>query len=85
VAEWSPVTEVADLTLLDEREIVAGFQLGVSGEPEPGSWASRALWHGWRNGRVAAGLAESDPAQDVLSYRWRQLLAYSDDHGVPLH
>lgn len=84
MAEWAPVTEVAEVWWLDGSEIVAGFQHGAAGNPEPGSWASRSFWHGWRNGRVSAGLAPSDSTQDALLYRWLVLTGYSEDSGMPV-
>jgi hypothetical protein len=85
VAEWSPVTELSDVWGLDESEIVAGFHRGVAGEPEPGSWASRAFWHGWRNGRMAAGLVPPEPEQELLAYRWSALTGYVEGRGMPVH
>ena len=85
MAEWAPVTELADVCQLEDADVAAGFQHGAAGHPEPGSWASRAFWHGWRNGRMAVGLAPPDGAQDVLVYRWRAFTGYHDDLGSPVH
>ncbi len=42
---------------------------GYNGEPEPlASFFSRAYVHGWRLGRVSAGLAEPDAAIRQINY-----------------
>ena len=69
--EFQPVSDVADACLLDEHEVSLGYRCGLANTPAPGSWASRAFWHGWRNGRVDGGHTEPDATQDLLSYRWQ--------------
>jgi hypothetical protein len=78
VAEFLPVTDLADAFSLVDDEVALGYQLGASGFASLGSWASRAVWHGWRNGRVGAGLAEPDAAQVVLAHRWQLGFGCSD-------
>ena len=66
MSEFVPVTTVAEFRKLDDGEILEGYFDGFHGAPEPGSDRSRAFWHGWRNGRVDAGLAEPDEAYHKL-------------------
>lgn len=73
-----PVTTVEDLNSLDGKEVVEGYLDAFDGWP-CGENRSRAYWHGWRNGRLDAGLAEKDSAQAELAFnsahqRWRQSL-----------
>ena len=71
MAEFVPVMSVADFRQLDDGEILEGYFDGFHGCPPPGSDRSRSFWHGWRNGRVDAGLAEPDLAQRVLEQEFR--------------
>jgi hypothetical protein len=64
----TPVTTLADLDALDDREIVAGYWSGYAGDPEPGNNHSRAYWHGWRNGAADGKHREIDEAQRVLAH-----------------
>ncbi len=66
MAEFAPVETIADFRQLDDGDTLEGYFDGFHGSPEPGSDRSRAFWHGWRNGRVDAGLAEPDHAQLAL-------------------
>lgn len=66
MTEFTPVATVSEYRLLDEGDVLSGYLDGVSACPEPGSDRSRAYWHGWRNGRVDAGLARPDTAQMLL-------------------
>ncbi|MCQ8242278.1 hypothetical protein [Rhizosaccharibacter radicis] len=61
--EFTPVETVADFHTLDEADLLEGYLDGFHGSPAPGSDRSRGYWHGWREGRVAAGLAEAGPDQ----------------------
>lgn len=76
MAEFAPVQTVADFRRLDDGEILEGYFDGFHGCPAPGSDRSRSFWHGWRNGRVDAGLAEPDLAHRALEHAF-QLLATS--------
>ena len=75
MAEFSPIRTVADFRQLDDGEILEGYFDGFHGGPAPGSDRSRSFWHGWRNGRVDAGLAEPDIAQRLLAQNFRLLTA----------
>jgi hypothetical protein len=63
MAEFAPVETIADFRQLDDGEALEGYFDGFHGSPEPGSDRSRSFWHGWRDGRVDAGLTEPDCAQ----------------------
>ncbi|CUJ53288.1 Uncharacterised protein [Achromobacter xylosoxidans] len=67
MSEFQPVRTKADLELLDDGEMVAGYISGLNGNEEPGSDKSRSFWHGWRNGRSDRGLAPVDDAQMQLA------------------
>jgi hypothetical protein len=71
MTEFAPVETIADFRQLDDGETLEGYFDGFHGSPEPGSDRSRAFWHGWRNGRVDAGLAEPDRAQHALELEFR--------------
>jgi hypothetical protein len=66
MAEFAPVETIEDFRQLDDGEILEGYFDGFHGGSPPGSSRSRAFWHGWRNGRVDAGLAKPDFAQRAL-------------------
>jgi hypothetical protein len=66
MSEFIPVRTIADFRTLDESDVMEGYLDGFHDGPAPGSDRSRAYWHGWRNGRVDAGLAEPDSAQLAL-------------------
>ena len=65
--EWLPVYTLADLESLNDEEILEGYWDGRENEPEPGNNRSRSYWHGWRNGRLDGGFAQSDAAQMGLA------------------
>lgn len=67
MSEYSPVSTKDDLNLLDEKEMVAGYQAGFRGDAEPGSSHSKSYWHGWRNGMVDSSRAQADCAQRQLA------------------
>jgi hypothetical protein len=73
MAEFAPVITIADFRQLDDGEMLEGYFDGFHDSPPPGSDRSRAFWHGWRNGRVDAGLANPDLAQIALEYAFRQM------------
>lgn len=67
MSEFSPVSTKADLELLDDDDILAGYQAGLRGDDEPGSAHSRSYWHGWRNGMVDSKRASIDDHQTKLA------------------
>jgi hypothetical protein len=73
MAEFAYVTTIADFRQLDDGEILEGYFDGFHGSAAPGSDRSRSFWHGWRNGRVDAGLAEPDFAHQALEQEFLQL------------
>jgi hypothetical protein len=73
MAEFVPVMTVADFRQLDDGEVLEGYFDGFHGSPAPGSDRSRSFWHGWRNGRADAGLAEPDLAQLALEQEFRMI------------
>lgn len=76
MSEFKPVRTLADLDTLDRDDMLAGYRAGLCGAPEPGNLHSRAYWHGWRNGRVDAGLAEKDADQcQLVAEAHREALA----------
>lgn len=56
----SPVVSIPDLYGLDNEEMLAGYNAGSGADPCP-EQATRSFWHGWRVGRVDAGLDEPTP------------------------
>jgi site-specific DNA-cytosine methylase len=77
MAEFPPVETIEDFRRLDDGEIMEGYFDGFHGGPPPGSNRSRAFWHGWRNGRVDAGLAKPDFAQLALERAFQTITAAS--------
>ena len=67
MVEFRPVSDLDDFRRLDDGEILEGYFDGFHGGSMPGSDRSRAYWHGWRNGRVDAGVVEPDAAQVALA------------------
>lgn len=67
MSEFQPVATKAELDMLDDGEMVAGYRAGFGGESEPGSDKSRSYWHGWRNGMVDSGRTRIDTAQAMLA------------------
>ena len=60
---YMPVRTVEDLKSLDEREMVAGYVLGLKGSPMP---PTRAMWHGWCRGQEDSGRKTIDRHQRQL-------------------
>ena len=71
MAEFVSVQTVLEFRQLDDGEILEGYFDGFHGGAAPGSDRSRSFWHGWRNGRVDAGLAVPDAAQRSLEQEFR--------------
>ena len=67
MSEFTPVSKVEELSLLDEKEVVDGYISGFSGSSEPVSDKSKSFWHGWRNGMSDRGLAPIDRIQRPLA------------------
>ncbi len=68
MAEFDTVTTLAELMMLDDDDVAAGYQAGLDGAPPPASDRSRGYWHGWRNGLVDSGRQPADQAQLALSF-----------------
>lgn len=63
-----PISSVAELVEVDnDDDLFEGYQDGRANEPEPKGNRSKSYWHGWRNGQVDGGHAESDDAQKQLA------------------
>lgn len=67
MSEFAPIETRAVLELQGKGEILAGYQAGFRGDPEPGSSKSRGYWHGWRNGMTDSGRMSKDDAQAALA------------------
>ncbi len=67
MSEYLPISTIADAENLDSEEVVAGYRAGLRGAPERFDSVTRSWWHGWRNGRVDAGIVEPDAAQIRLA------------------
>lgn len=66
MSEFKPVSTVAELELLDQDDILAGYRAALDGAAEPGSDKSRGYWHGWRNGAADKGRIPFDQAMHSL-------------------
>lgn len=67
--EFHPVSTLQDLAGLDLDDMGSGYDAGFSGQPEPSaSTYSRSYVHGWRVGRVNAGIERPDAAIRQLDY-----------------
>ena len=60
-----PVRFYSEVIHLDEKELSAGYDAGYAGRGCPPQ-ASRAYWHGWRNGRIEADVMPLDEAAKCL-------------------
>ena len=67
MAEFRPVSTIADFKNLDDGEMLEGYLDGFQGEPAPGSDRSRSYWHGWRNGMIESGRLEADQPYEMLA------------------
>lgn len=61
-----PVRFYSEVVKLNDAELNAGYDAGHIGRWCPPT-ASRSWWHGWRNGRFDAGIAERDEAALCLN------------------
>jgi hypothetical protein len=66
-SDFKKVTTLAEACSLNAEEMMDGYWHGLQGGTQTGSDRSRAFLHGWRNGRVDAGLAEPDAAQEKVA------------------
>lgn len=66
--ERKPVTTVAELETLDDRDILSGYLAGLNGRDEPGIEFNRSYWHGWRNGMRDKGRIPGDAAMAQLAH-----------------
>lgn len=64
--KYFPFSQMADLDLLDETEMVAGYRAGTDGQELPGE-CTRSFWHGWRNGCADSGRLEHDESMSRLA------------------
>lgn len=65
--ERTPVSTVAELRELDDRDVLSGYTAGLNGREEPGIEFNRSYWHGWRNGMRDRGLIPGDSAMAALA------------------
>lgn len=73
MSEFRAAVDLADIEAMDSDEMVSGYLAGMAGAPEPlASTFSRAYVHGWRNGRVDGGHAETDPAQQHVARQYTE-------------
>lgn len=63
-----PISSVAQLSQLDDKEMVEGYYDGFAGEPEPGGNRPTSYWHGWRNGARDKGFIPGDDAMTRLAH-----------------
>ena len=63
---FEPVRTLADLDLLNEREILEGYLSAERGDPEPSENRGRAFWHGWRNRMIDYAELPNDEASQAL-------------------
>ena len=66
-ADRTPIRTVAELEILDDEDILAGYLDGFAGEPEPGDNRPKGYWHGWRNGH-SDRTHTVDDAQHALAH-----------------
>jgi ribosome modulation factor len=69
-----PVSTLAELEKLDERDVISGYYAGLHGRDEPGVEFNRDYWHGWRNGmrdklRIPADWAMGQLAAEYVNRR----------------
>lgn len=67
-ADRKPVSTIAELETLDERDVLHGYFAGLAGREEPGVEFNRAYWHGWRNGMMDGRRAPIDPEAGALAH-----------------
>ncbi|WP_429497063.1 hypothetical protein ACQUFY_10870 [Robbsia andropogonis] len=77
MSEFKPCADRADLSSLNDADIVDGYCAGLIGDAEPGSDKSRSYWHGWRNGMADSGRMDLDDAMRKLA---SEVVAYSRAH-----
>ena len=65
-----PVTTLADLLALDERELFDGHMHAERGDPEPGGNHSRAYHHGWRTRMMDLHELPVPPEHRALTSAW---------------
>lgn len=63
----TPITKAAELTALDDAEVVEGYFDGRANEPEPGDNRSLSYWHGWRIGMIDGKHRDGDAASMALA------------------
>jgi ribosome modulation factor len=66
-----PVSDLATLNQLDERDILAGYFAGLDGDGhEPSLEFNRSYWHGWRNGMMDRYRMKPDAASAALAHEF---------------
>lgn len=66
MAEFAPVTTLADLDSLAVEDVVDGYRDGRADAPEPGNNRSRSYWHGWNVGQMDIGRRPVPPEHRAL-------------------
>jgi ribosome modulation factor len=71
MTERTPVSTLAELDTLDERDVIAGYWAGYRGDGhEPDLEFNRSYWHGWRNGMHDSGRLQGDWAMASLAHEY---------------
>lgn len=60
MSEYRPIETLEEYDALNSEHTIPGYQSGRRGDPEPRN-CTRSYWHGWRMGRMDAGLMEQPP------------------------
>lgn len=68
MSAFEPVRTKADLDVLDDDEILAGYIEYRPDDPEPGQNRGRAYWHGWRNAAMDHKRIPHDAASAQLAH-----------------
>lgn len=77
MAEFKPVTSMAELLELDAGQVVAGYRSGLAGDQAPGTDKCRGFHHGYRNGQVDGGFAGKDEAMVALARDYHPWASYA--------
>ncbi len=74
---WEPVCTLADLSTLNDEEIVEGYRDGLHDEP-CGNNRSRSYWHGWMNARRDKGLSPISSDAMCLAHEYVKVMKEKD-------
>ena len=67
--EREPISDLQALSEQDERDMLAGYNAGFSGDGhEPSAEFNRSYWHGWRNGMMDSGRMRIDEPARLLAH-----------------